>query len=73
MSVGNNWQKGPPGNPAQFYTTPWKWGIPRTGIYGFRGIVEGHSMLISRQWPNGFPFPVDAFDVSAVRWFCVGA
>ena len=61
ISMGNNW--GPPGS----YSTPNAWGIHPANhgwneVFGFRGIIKAYSGLT----------PVDAFDVSAIRWFRIG-
>lgn len=66
ISMGNNW--GPPGS----FSTPQKWGIHPAAhgwneVFGFRGIIKAYSW----QGQNG-ELDVDAFDVSAIRWFRVG-
>jgi hypothetical protein len=66
ISNGNNW-----GPPAAF-STPDKWGIHPAShgwneVFGFRGIIKAYSW----EGPSGLS-PVDAFDVSPIRWFRVG-
>lgn len=63
ISKGNNW--GPPSD----YTTPEKWGLSwvTNSIFGFRGIVKAQYIPT----PGSGWTAVDAFSVSAMRWFRV--
>jgi hypothetical protein len=57
FTAGNNW--------ARPYTTAQRWGLwwPSPAIFGFRAI------LTAAFWEGNKYITVDAFDVSAVRWF----
>ena len=66
ISMGNNW-----GPPAAF-STPNAWGIHPAEhewneVFGFRGIIKAYSW----QGASG-EVPLDAFDVSPIRWIRVG-
>jgi hypothetical protein len=61
ISKGNNW------GPSSDYQTPERWGLSWNvnSLFGFRGLVKAQYIPSSGSgWTA-----VDAFDVSAVRWF----